>query len=169
MKFASLDIQQQQFNVRFRGFDIREVDMFLERVADMFAALENENQELKSENQRLRKEIQKHIEREEPLKRAILKSQKVFDQLKENARKSGELIVAEAEVAAGKILNKAHNRLAQLHEDIAELKRQRIQIEVQIRSVLDAHSKLLELSKENMKAVDDEEAKIMLLKQPKNN
>ena len=167
MKITPMDIQQQQFRIRFRGFDIHEVDAFLETLADLFATLESENENLKAENHRLRQEIQMRIEREEPFKRALLKSQKVFDQMRENARKSGEIIIAESEVAAGKILNKAHNRLAQLHDDISELKRQRIQIEVQIRSVLDAHSKLLELSKDGMKAVDDEESKIMVLKQPK--
>ncbi|MGD9184667.1 MAG: DivIVA domain-containing protein, partial [Desulfobacterales bacterium] len=88
-------------------------------------------------------------------------------QMKENAQKSAELIVAEAEVKAEKILNKAHNRLAQLHEDIAELKRQRMQIEVQISSVIEAHGKLLEISKEGMKAMDDEDSKIKLLQQNK--
>jgi cell division initiation protein len=87
--------------------------------------------------------------------------------MKENAQKSAELIVAEAEVKAEKILNKAHNRLAQLHEDIAELKRQRVQIEVQIGSVIEAHSKLLEISKEGMKAMDDQDAKVKLLQQNK--
>ena len=29
MKLTPLDIQQQQFKVRFRGFDVREVDRFL--------------------------------------------------------------------------------------------------------------------------------------------
>ena len=37
---------------------------------------------------------------------------------------------ADAEVKAEKILNRAHSRLSQLHEDIAELKRQRVQIEL---------------------------------------
>ena len=66
--------------------------------------------------------------REEIFKRAILNSQKVLEQMKQNAQKSAELIIAEAEVNAEKMLNRAHNRLAQLHEDIAELKRQRMQI-----------------------------------------
>ena len=85
--------------------------------------------------------------------------------MKENARKSAELIIAESEVKAEKVLNKAHNRLAQLHEDIAELKRQRTQIEVQISSVIEAHSKLLEISKEGMKEMDEEDDKVKVLKQ----
>ena len=114
------------------------------------------------EVRRLEMEIQGYRKREETFKRALLNSQKVLDQMKDNARKSAELIIAEAEVKAEKILNNAHNRLAQLHEDISELKRQRMQIEVQIGSIIEAHSKLLEISKEGTKAMDEEDAKLKL-------
>ncbi len=164
MKITPLDIQQQQFSTRFRGFDIREVDAFLEQMAASLESLQIENQNLSEEIQRLTHEIQGYRKREETFKRALLNSQKVLDQMKDNARKSAELIMAEAEVKAEKILNKAHNRLAQLHEDITELKRQRMQIEVQISSVIEAHSKLLEISKEGMKEMDEEDAKVKLLR-----
>ena len=164
MKITPLDIQQQQFKTRFRGFDVREVDAFLEQMAETFESLQKQNQILGDEVRRLELEIQGYRKREETFKRALLNSQKVLDQMKDNARKSAELIIAEAEVKAEKILNKAHNRLAQLHEDIAELKRQRTQIEVQISSIIEAHSRLLEIGKEGMKESDDEDAKVKLLK-----
>mgnify|MGYP000178645964 FL=1 len=143
MKVTPLDIQQQQFKTRFRGFDIREVDTFLEQMAETVENLQKENQNLGDEVRRLEMEIQGYRKREETFKRALLNSQKVLDQMKDNARRSAELIIAEAEVKAEKILNKAHNRLAQLHEDITELKRQRTQIEVQISSIIEAHSRLI--------------------------
>jgi len=167
MKITPNDIQQQQFKTRFRGFDIREVDAFLEQMAETFESLQKKNQNLGDEVRRLELEIQGYRKREETFKRALLNSQKVLDQMKDNARKSAELIIAEAEVKAEKILNKAHNRLAQLHEDIAELKRQRTQIEVQISSIIEAHSRLLEIGKEGMKESDDEDAKVKLLKKSK--
>ncbi|NNG00490.1 MAG: DivIVA domain-containing protein [Desulfobacteraceae bacterium] len=163
MKMTPLDIQQQQFKVKFRGFDIREVDLFLEKAADAFSAVQAENQMLHEETRRLKMERQGYKEREETFKRAMLNSQKVLEQMKENARKSAEIIIADAEVRAEKILNRSHNRLSQLHEDIAELKRQRIQIEVQIHSVLEAHTKLLEMSKDGMDTLDMEDDKIKLL------
>ncbi|MGD9050352.1 MAG: DivIVA domain-containing protein [Desulfobacterales bacterium] len=164
MKITPLDIQQQQFKTRFRGFDIREVDAFLEQVAETFETLRKTNQNLTDEVRRLELEIQGYRKREETFKRALLNSQKVLDQMKDNARKSAELIIAEAEVKAEKILNKAHNRLAQLHEDISELKRQRTQIEVQISSIIEAHSRLLEIGKEGIKESDEEDDKIKFLK-----
>jgi cell division initiation protein len=164
MKVTPLDIQQQQFKTRFRGFDIREVDAFLEQMAETVESLQKENQNLGDEVRRLELEIQGYRKREETFKRALLNSQKVLDQMKDNARRSAELIIAEAEVKAEKILNKAHNRLSQLHEDITELKRQRTQIEVQISSIIEAHSRLLEIGKEGMKESDEEDAKVKLLK-----
>jgi cell division initiation protein len=167
MNLTPLDIQQQKFKTKFRGFDIREVDAFLEQLANAFEGMQRNHKDLQEEVRRLELEIQGYRKREETFKRALLNSQKVLDQMKDNARKSAELIIAEAEVKAEKILNKAHNRLAQLHQDISELKRQRMQIEVQISSIIEAHSKLLEISKEGTKEMDVEDSKLKVLKQAK--
>lgn len=162
-KITPLDIQQQQFKLKFRGFDIQEVDSYLEQMADAFESFLDNNKSLREKIERLMLENQGYQKREETFKRAMLNSQKVLEQIKKNAEKSAELIIAEAEVKAEKILNRAHNRLAQLHEDITELKRQRMQIEVQIRSVIEAHSKLLDIGKEEEKETDESETKVKIL------
>jgi cell division initiation protein len=166
MKLTPLDIQQQQFKIRFRGFDIREVDTFLEQTADVIEVLRRENEDLHAEVSRIKLECQGYQEREETFKRAMLNSQTVLEQMEQNAQKAAELVIADAEMKAEKILNRAHNRLAQLHEDIAELKRQRIQIEVQIRSILEGHTKLLDIGTQETKTMDEEDAKLRVLKQP---
>jgi len=158
MLITSFDIRERQFKVKFRGFDVVEVDSFLEQMADSFNDLEKENL-------RLRDEQNKQPEHEEILKQLMQNSQKVLDQMKKNARQSAEMIVADAELKAGKMLNKAHNRLAQLHEDITELKRQRLELEMQIRSIIETHSRLLEMGKEEDGAPQNETvSKIQLLK-----
>jgi cell division initiation protein len=164
MKMTPLDIQQQRFRTRFRGFDVQEVDLFLERMAEAFESFQTESETLQEKIRRLESEVQGYKEREDTFKRAMLNSQKVIEQMKENARKSSELIIADAEMKAEKILTAAHNRLAQIHEDIAELKRQRMQIEVQIRSILEAHTKLLEIGKEEATVLDEVDEKVKLLK-----
>jgi cell division initiation protein len=163
-KITPLDIQQRQFRIRFRGFDIREVDVFLEQLAGSIEAAEAEGNQLREEVRRLNMEMRGHREREESFKRALLSSQQTIEQMKENARKEAELIIADAEVKAEKILNHAHNRLSQLHADMAELKRQRAQIDVQIRSILESHSKLLDIGEEELNALDEEDSKLKVLK-----
>ena len=165
MKTTPIDIRDQQFKVRFRGFDILEVDAFLEKIAEAFESLQLENGSLYKKIQRISLEIQEFKEREDSFKRAILNSQNVLDQMKENAKRTAEIIIAEAEVKAEKILNKAHNRLSQLHEDITELRRQRVQIEIKLRSILETHTKLLDIGKEESKALDEADTKIKILKQ----
>jgi len=168
MEITPLDIQQQKFKVRFRGFDVHEVDAFLEQVADTVAALQRENETLREDIRRLKLESQGYKKREETFKHAMLNSQKVMEEMKKSAEKSADLIIAEAEVKAEKILSKAHNRLTQLHEDIAALKRQRTQLEVQISSIIESHTRLLEIEKDGMKAMDEEDSKLKLLKKKEN-
>lgn len=76
MNLTPLDVQQQQFRVRFRGFDIREVDRFLEQVAEAFSALKSENKDFREEIRSLKLETQGYKEREETFKRAMLNSKR---------------------------------------------------------------------------------------------
>ena len=163
MKLTPLDIQQQQFAMRFRGFDVREVDLFLEQMANTFEQLQRENEALKEEILRLRRESHGYKKREETFKRAMIHSQKVLENMKENAAKQAELIVAEAEMKADKIIQHAQNRLNQLQEDITELRRQRVQIEVEISAIIEAHAKLLKITQESMQTADEDDAKVAVL------
>jgi cell division initiation protein len=163
MTISPLEIQQQQFTTRFRGFDVREVDAFLDQMANAFESLQRKTRDQAMQIERLREEIEGYKKREEAFKRAVVGSQEAIDQMKENARKAGELVIANAEVKAEGILNRAHGRLAQLHEDIAELKRQRMQIEVQVRGIVEAHMKLLDLGQEEMRKIDEEDSKLRIL------
>ena len=167
MDITPLDIQNRQFKVRFRGFDVKEVDSFLEQVAEALRMLSDEAQRLERALERSRSGVSVYREREETFKRALANSQTVMEQIKSNAKKSADLIVADAEVKAEKLLQGAHKRLSQLHEDISELKRQRQQIESQIQSIIETHSKILETGKEEMKVHDEQDDRLQLLNFPK--
>ena len=164
MELTALDIRERQFKLRFRGFDVREVDEFLDEVAEVINALRSRNTALENQVRKLKAEIRERREREATVTRALHQSHSTIEKMKENAQRSAELIVSEAEVRAERILNRAHNRLAQLHEDIAGLKRQRVQIESQIRAIIESHGKLLDVSKEEMAAADEDFTKLKFLK-----
>lgn len=160
---APEEIEQQQFRVRFRGFDVREVDTFLERLGSEFTELIKENKQKNKEIERLRREIDEYRDREKTFKNAMISAQKGLDDIKLNAQKEAELIVAEGEMKAEKMLGAAHNRLRQLHEDISELKRQRIQLELELSTILQTHRKLLDLSTEAIGAEEASEEKLKYL------
>ena len=165
MGVTPLVVRQKEFSTRFRGFDVQEVDTFLEEISRELESQEVAIKSLTQENHRLDLENQGYKKREDSMKNAMIQSQKVLDQMKENAQKSAQVIIANSEVEAEKILNRAHKRLSQLHSDITELKRQRIQLEMQISAVLESHSKLLEMTKEENKAADESDAALRFIKQ----
>ena len=86
--------------------------------------------------------------------------------MKVNAEKDAKLRVSEAELKAERILNNAHSRLAQIHEDIAELKRQRTQFELKMRATIETYQKMLEMQKEEEVEAEDLERKLKFFPKP---
>ena len=72
MKLTPLDIQQQQFRTAFWGFDKREVDAFLDVLANDFEQLVRENNALREEIKRKDAELLDHRERERTLKETMI-------------------------------------------------------------------------------------------------
>jgi cell division initiation protein len=167
MALTALDIQQQRFRTKVRGIDPKEVQTFLDQAAAAFEDLQRENHRLTDEARQLRAEIEDHRKREGTFRRALMHSQKVLDQMKVNAEKQADLIVAEAENKAEKLLHQAQRRLSQLQEHITKLKRQRVQIEVDIGSVIESHRRVLSLGQEQIRATDGQDEKLKVLKTAK--
>jgi cell division initiation protein len=107
------------------------------------------------ENTTFREQVQKFAaeaeiltQREKDLRDTLLAAQKITEEMKNNAQKEAELIIAEAEVRAENILADAENKLNQLRNDIQELRRQKTQFETSFRSLIESHNKMLSLHEE---------------------
>ncbi len=148
MKITPLDIQQQQFRVRFRGFDIVEVDNFLDLVANEFEELLKENNLLREESRRKSAKISEMEAMERDLREALVSVQRITEEMKNNARKEAELILEEARGQGQKLVANAQAQALKVEEQINELKKQRMRLESSLRSTLEFHLKLLEPSKE---------------------
>jgi cell division initiation protein len=144
MKLTPLDVRQKRFEVALRGFSRREVEGFLELVAGVLEEVVRENISLKEELKRLQARVDHHAERERTLQETMVTAQRIAEDLKGQAKKEAEIVIADAEHQAEKIVDGANQKLVQIISDINELKRQRVQFEAQVRSVVDAHAKLLE-------------------------
>ncbi len=145
-KLTPIDIQQQRFTIRFRGYNTIEVDSFLDQMTETLELMIGENEILREQHHKLGIENTEYKSREESFKRVMLNSQKVLEQMKENTRKSSELIIAQAEVDADTIISTANNKVAELYSQISELKRQRVQFKSQLKAVIESHSELLDIT-----------------------
>ena len=144
MKLTPLDIQQQQFRSTFGGFDKKEVDAFLDLVATAFEDLIRENNALRDELSRKDGQIEDHRERERTLKETMITATRIADEIKQGARKEGEIVISQAELQAEQIIQNAHTRLVRVMEDIDELKRQKVKFEGSLQSLLGTHQRLLD-------------------------
>ncbi|SMC26887.1 cell division initiation protein [Desulfacinum hydrothermale DSM 13146] len=149
MDWTPLDIENKRFRTSWRGYDKREVELFLHQLAEDLHRLQLDRKELEKELHQLRKENAEHRDREKAIRNVLFNAQKATEQIKANAEKEAKLIIADAELKAEKILQTAHQRLAQLHEDIHELKRQRTQLETKLRSTIETYRQLLDMEKED--------------------
>ena len=99
MRITPMDIRQQQFTVKmFRGFDVQEVDMFLEDLAEDYEALLKENQLLKEQLQAMEERARSLEDRERVLQETLVTTQRVTEEMKESARREAALLVREAEL-----------------------------------------------------------------------
>lgn len=149
MKITPLDIQQQAFKRSFLGgYDMKEVDDFLSLVKEEMEKLVLENNRLNDELRKKEGTLAQFQDREKVLKDTMMTVQKVTEDLKDTAKKEGNLIISQAEMHAEKMITTAQQRLHEIIDDINELKRQRAMFEATLRSLIDKHFKLLEITGE---------------------
>lgn len=161
---SKIDILNREFPKRFRGYDRAEVDQAMQEAAEALGAVSEECERLKQTVAHLEANLAEHRSREETLRDTLVTTQRMIDDVKATAQKEAQLIIDAANSKADTMLNQAHMRLAQLHEDISELKKQRTQFEVKLRSILDAHMSLLEMDKEEREALEDSENKLKFIR-----
>lgn len=137
--------------------DRRQVELYCEQMTEEVQRLQTENSELGRSFQETEKELKDYKDREKTIRNVLLNAHKTVEMMKANAEKEARLIVAEAELKAEKILQGAHQRLAQLHGDISELKRHRIQLETKLRSTIQTYQQLLDMDKEDEKESEIED------------
>jgi len=110
--------------------------------------LSRENSDLKEQVRRNSEAMAEMSSREVQLRDTILAAQKISEEMKANAQKEATLIISEAELKAERILADAENKLAQLGSQIQDLRREKLQFETALKSLLDTHYKMLTLNEE---------------------
>jgi len=148
MKITPLDIQQKQFRVKFRGFDIEEVDSFLELVREEFEELLRENSKLREDLHKMENHLVEYKETESVLKNTLMTTQQVVEEMKSNAQKEAELLIKEAEFKAEQLIEKAQTKAIKIHEDITDLKGIRRHFKEEIRRIAESHIRMLDSSEE---------------------
>ena len=92
-----VDIQRQEFGVKFRGYDDEEVDNFLDLVGADYEKLYRENGEMRKEIERLGELLEKYKNMEATLQQSIVLAQTAAEDIKKNAAQQADVIMSEAQ------------------------------------------------------------------------
>lgn len=144
MTIETADIQDRKFKIKFRGFDVKEVDEFLQTVA-------KELEERIRENKYLQEKVADLTSQLEAIPQHEMENHK--KRIAEVEEKSASMI-KEARIAAEEILKDAKLELNKLYAEIDNTKKLKIQLEKYFESFLEFNSKLLRMWKREVEKGD---------------
>lgn len=144
MSLTPQDIQTKQFHVRFRGFDVEEVDAFLERIAEEFLILIQENKQLKDRSETLEGDIEYYKEQEKKFQDAILSAHKIAAEMKDKSKKESEELLTAARENVKKMQDKSHMEISGFEATIVNLKELKDRVHDDVRQLLESYLDRLE-------------------------
>ena len=162
MKITPIDINSHRFAKKMRGFDPEEVRSFLNLVSGEFERLVIENNALKEELAQIKAGLSDYKERERILKETLLTAQKLAQDMKEEARKEGQLVIKEAEFKGAQLLDQAARKAGQIEGMIMNLRVERDAFEQRVRSAVEQHLRLLDMHRKE----EDVEDRLRFMKKP---
>lgn len=150
MSISSIDIQEQGFGTERNGYDMKEVDVFLEHVAAEIDQMQSDfeyelaqareaakqagapNPEQENEIRRLREMVAQLQQRlndqhtsESVISEAFIAAQKSANSIKDDARAQAEKTIAEAEARAHQIVDEAADEKQRIIDEIERLDQSR--------------------------------------------
>ena len=158
MRITPLDIQQKQFPMKFRGFDVEEVYAFLEVIREEMEELLRENANLKENVQRTEIQIREFKDMETTLRETLMTAQQMVEDYKMNARKEAELLIKEAVLRADEMIKESHEKVIKIHEDITDMKGIRRHFKEELKRLIENHLTMLNFDDKREREDSDEVA-----------
>lgn len=137
MRIMPLDIHQKQFTRSLRGFDEREVDGFLDQVADELERLFKENIDQAEKIEALEEKLKEYQGMERTLHKALLSAQKSADDMMRVAQDEADAVLKDAEVKAKEIIHTALTDKQKATADLARIKEAEVDFRARFKQLLE--------------------------------
>ena len=160
MNVSPLDLRQQRFHTRLRGFDKIEVSSFLAAVAEDYEQALRETDRLRQDLSNMESVLAEHREHEKSLRNTLLTAQRLSEDIKTAAEKEADRVVREAAGRSQHLIEKAESRLEDVQREIDGLKLKRRDVETSLESTIQTLRNSLEYVREQ--EVREREEKILL-------
>lgn len=137
------EILRKKFSQALRGYKAGEVSDFLKLVAAEFEELLRRNMFLEDKVKQLDDAIEEYRQMESTLKNTLISSQRIGQEIKEEAERKSNLIVSESELEAERIIQKARQRKEHLEEETFQMLNQHKRFRAEFVALMEVHGKML--------------------------
>lgn len=140
-----LDIQNKEFGKGVRGYNIKEVETFLDEIISDYEKLYKENIELKDKMTLLNERIKHYTNLEETLQNTLVVAQKTAEEVNINAKEKYDNTIKEAEIKSREIVDEANNKVLSINQEYEDVKKEMTLFKMKFKTLLRSQ---LEMSEE---------------------
>jgi len=144
MKLSPILIKKQEFEKSMRGYNVDEVQTFLDKISSEMEELLNENETLKQEVAGLKHQVEEFQKIEKNLQDTLIKTQETSTEIVDSAKKQSALIIKEAEIKASQIVQNAEDISNEMQKAVLSLREEKDLIIARLKVIVGTQSNLLE-------------------------
>ena len=134
----------RRFNIVQNGYDVEEVNRFIDVVIKRLERLNEENKQLNLQIQKMGSYTRENINIDEKISKAIVAAQETTDKMKEMAKAESKLIIDDAKRNANAIVHEALVEAAKTNNESALLKKNVTVYKNRIKNIIKAQLELAE-------------------------
>lgn len=139
-----LDIENKRFGKQMmNGYNVNEVDDFLDEITLEYEKLYKENAELKEKREELDNDVDKYKNIENTLQNTLVMAQKTADDITAVAKQQAEQIVKDAEYQSKNAVEELNTQIMLKEKELEELKKQFEVYKAKMESLLISELELL--------------------------
>lgn len=145
-----LDIENKRFGKqKLGGYNVNEVDDFLDELTLEYGKLYKENAELKTQREELDSNVGKYKNIENTLQNTLVMAQKTADEITQVAKQQAEQIIKDAEYQAKTSVDELNTQIFSKQKELDDLKKQFDVYKAKMESLLISQLEILKDIKED--------------------
>ncbi|MBD3220157.1 DivIVA domain-containing protein [bacterium] len=154
MRITPLDVRKQEFKRGMRGYDADEVRAFLVNLADEYEAVLVDNKQLRERLVEQDEKLAEYRNLERTLRDTLMTAEKVTQEARDNARREGEMLLAEARQRVERVLAEGRDQLNELRREALDVHREKEAYLGRFRSFAEAQIQFVEQHRGDFKDLD---------------
>ena len=144
-----LDIENKRFTRTLKGYNVEEVDDFLDQLTLEYEKLYKENAEYRNQADKYQKDLEHYRNVEHTLQNTLVMAQTTAEDIKSMAQKQADQIIRDAQNDARKAVDELNKEEFEIRRRLEDLKRQFDVYKAKMEALLISQLELLQDSKDS--------------------